>query len=340
MNLLKSLILPILYMSFGDGGGGGGPDPAGGGGAGTQPAPGTPPLGQGPPAGAAPGAGQPPANQGVRQFFPDVPDEHWAIMEPHVGRFEGTVTQLQQQVAAFKPLIDAGYDPQKLQGLVNFESNFDQNPLQTWIQMGQMLQEGQNGQPPAVHPDVDLDYLAAIARGEDPDAAPGVPQGQPGAPPAGATPELAQAYEQISALTQQVAQLQQGFQQDQVSRQTAVEDQVLTRRMGQMREALTKGGWPEDLLTDENLGAQVIMHRGDYAKATQALLAQRAALLKGITDPRLNPNDPSNTNPETQLPNGPPPSRNREVPRRDEHDPWKKGTRSATARLARMNGSG
>lgn len=315
-----------------------GPDPAGGGGAGTQPAPGTPPVGQGPPAGAAPGAvpGTSPQGAGVRQFFPDVPDEQWAIMEPHVGRFEGTVTQLQQQVAGFKPLIDAGYDPQRLQGLANFETNFANNPLETWIQMGQMLQQGENGQPPAVHPDVDLEYLAAIARGEDPDAAPGVPQGQPGAPPGQQpSPELAAAYEQIQTLTRTVEQMQQGLQQDQVSRQTAIEDQVLTRRLGQMRETLTKSGWPEDLLTDENLGAQVIMYRGDYAKATKALLDQRAALLKGITDPRLNPNNP---NPGTQLPNGAPPSRDRQVPRRDENDPWKKGTRNAEARLSRMNG--
>lgn len=312
------------------------PDPAGGGGAGI-PANGTPPQqGQGqPPVGAT--AAQP---QGVRQFFPNVPDEHWALMEPHVANFEGTVTQLQQQVAAFKPMIDAGYDPQRLQGLVNFEAKFAQSPLDTWLEMGQMLQQGQNGQPPAVHPDVDLEYLAAIARGEDPDATPGVVPNQPGAtPPGQLTPELQQAYEQIATLTQQVTQLQQGFQQDQVTRQTQVQDQVLKLRMGQMREALKKGGWDETLLTDEVLGGAIIVHKGDFQQAVQALLDQRTALLKGITDPRLNPNTTA-TPGRTTLPNGAPPTDARTQSRRGDNDPFSKGTRNAEARLKRLNSGG
>jgi hypothetical protein len=312
------------------------PDPtavAGGGGAGN-PAPGTPPQGQGqPPAGTAPAQ---PQAQGVRQYFPNVPDEHWALMEPHVGQFEGYVTQLQQQVAPFKQLTDAGYDPQRLQGLVNFESRFAQDPLNVWLEMGQMLQQGQNGQNPALHPDVDLEYLAAIARGEDPDATPGVTSGQPGAQQQGQmTPELQAAYQQIQQLTQTVEQLQGSFQQDQVQRQTAIQDQFYNRRMEQMKQALTKGGWPEELLSEEALGAHVITHRGDFQKATQSLLDQRAALLKGIADPRLNPT-PNPTN----LPNGAPPVTQRQVPRRDENDSFRKGTRNAEARLRRLNGGG
>lgn len=314
------------------------PDPtvvAGGGGAGN-PAPGTPPQGQG----QAPAqGGAAPPQQGARQYFPDVPDEHWALMEPHVGRFEGFVTNLQQQVAQFRPLIDAGVTPDRVQGLVNFENKFAQAPLDTWLEMGQMLQQGQNGQRPAIDPDVDLEYLAAISRGEDPDQTPGVGQPQPGAqPPGQATPELQAAYEMINGLKQELSQLQGTFQQDQVQRQTAVQDQFYNRRMGQMREALKKGGWPEELLTDESLGSQVIVHRGDFARATQSLLDQRAALLKGITDPRLNPNDP--TTRTTTLPNGAPPSANRDLQRRDRDDPFKAATRNAEARLKRNNGSG
>lgn len=334
MNLLKSLILPTLYMSFQDGGGGGVPDPAGGGGAGN-PAVGTPPPGQGqqPAGGGAPP--QAAATPGVRQYFPDVPDEHWALMEPHVGRFEGMVTQLQQQVAPFKGLVDAGYDPQRLQGLVNFESRFSQDPLRVWLELGEHLQQGEGGQAPALHPDVDLEYLGAIARGEDPDATPGVPPGQPGAVPQGQlSPELQAAYEQIQALTQQVSQLQQGFTQEQTERQTAIQDQFYDRRMTQMRGALKQGGWPEELLTDDTLGGMVITHRGDFQKATQALLSQRAALLKGITDSRLNPNDPKT---QTALPNGAPPTPDRTVSRRRDGDPFGKATKNAEARLKRLN---
>lgn len=272
----------------------------------------------------------------MRQYFPNVPDEHWALMEPHVGQFEGFVTQLQQQVAPMKALTDRGYTPERLQGLVNFESKFASKPLDTWLEMGQMLQQpGENGAPAAIDPDVDLEYLAAIARGEDPDATPGVPQGQPGAVPQGQmTPELQSAYEQIQQLTQTVSQLQQGFQQDQVQRQTAIQDQFYNGRMTQMKDALKKGGWPEELLTDENLGAHVITHRGNFQTATQALLDQRTSLLKGIRDPNLNPNQP------TTLPNGAPQSRTREVPRRDRSDPFKQGTRNAEARLKRLNQPG
>lgn len=319
------------------------PDPAavaGGGGAGN-PAPGTPPAqgGQGQP--PAQGQSATPPQQGVRQYFPDVPDEHWALMEPHVGRFEGMVTQLQQQVAPFKAMTDAGYDPQRLQGLVNFESRFQQAPLDVWLELGAELQKpGPNGQA-ALHPEVDLEYLAAIARGEDPDVTPGVPPGQPGAPQEGQpTPELTQAYQMINDLTQQVAQLQQGVQQDQVQRQTAIQDQFYDRRMTQMREALTKGGWPEELLDEKVLGGLVITHRGNFQQATQALLDQRTSLLKGLADQRLNPNDPSNPRNPTNTPNGVPPSRDRSVSRRDNGDPFKTGTRNAEARLKRLNQPG
>jgi hypothetical protein len=311
------------------------PDPtavAGGGGAGN-PAPGTPPVGQGQPPAAPQGAG-------VRQFFPNVSDEHWAIMEPHVGQFEGTVTQLQQQAAALKPLTEAGYTPERLQGLVNFEQRFAQRPLDVWLELGNMLQRGENGQRPAIDPDVDLEYLAAIARGEDPDTTPGVGTTQPGAQqPGQMTPELTQAMQTIAELQQRVEQLQGSFQQDQVQRQTQIQDRFYENRMGQMREVLEKGGWPKELLTDEMLGSSVIVHRGRFDLAAKSLLDQRAALIRGITDPRLNPNDPNNPS-RTTLPNGAPPTPNRDVRSRDSNDPFKVATRSAEARLKRANQPG
>lgn len=310
------------------------PDPASGGGAGT--------VADGVQPGAQPGQGAPPQQQGVqsagfRQNFPNVPDEHWALIEPHIGQVEAYTTQLQQQLAPFKSLVDAGYTPDRVQGLVNFETRFEANPLETWVELGKMLQQpGGNGQS-AVHPDVDLDYLAAIARGEDPEqgAAPGI---QPGAAPVqpgadGQTPEMQALLQHVQSLQQRLDQAEQTSQQQEVARQTAIQDQVYDRRLGQMREALTQGGWPEDLVSDEMLGSQIIIHRGDFAAATKALLDQRANLLKGFVANRQQ------TQP-TDLPNGVPGTASRDVRNRDKGDSFKEATNRASARLARLNGAG
>lgn len=300
------------------------PDPAGGGGAG---APAVQPVqGQ--------GQGAPQGQAGFRQHFPDVPDEHWALIEPHVGQIEAHTTQLQQQVAPFKALTDAGYDAQTLQGLVQFDQNFRSDPLAVWLKMGEALQQpGQNGRS-AVHPDVDMEYLAAIARGEDPDAG-SVPGIQPGADPqqtpAGAVPpELAQY---IQGLEQQIQGLQGELQQDRTDRQTQVQDQLYTRRLDQMRGALKGAGYAENTLDDRSLTAHVIAYNGNFAAATKALIDQRSALLQGFVNNRQQEPEP------TELPNGAPPTANRETPARDRKDPFKVARRNAEARMKRANQS-
>lgn len=301
------------------------PDPSGGvGGAGTA-VPGT----------ALPGQGQPQQGQaGFRQHFPNVPDEHWALIEPHIGQVEAHTTQLQQQLAPLQPILDAGYTPQSLQGLVSFDQKFNANPLQTWLELGNMLQQSQNGAAPAIHPDVDLEYLAAIARGQDPDAG-SVPGTQPGADPSQVgDPQYQQLMAQLQAQQQEIASLKGGFEQERVQRETSVQDQLYARRTEQMKQALVQGGWPEELVTEEMMGSAIIMHRGDFAKAAKALLDQRSAMLKGFTQNRQT--DP----PPTNLPNGAPSSPTREPQGRNRNDPWKAATRNAEARLKRSGGQG
>ena len=266
---------------------------------------------------------------GFRQYFPNVPDEHWALIEPHIGQVESHTTQLQQQLAPFKQLTDAGYTPETLQGLVNFDRQFNDAPLNTWLQLGTNLQ-----QQGLLDKDVDLEYLAAIAQGEDPDAgsAPGM---TPGAELEGQDPQTQQLLGTIQALQDKVNQLESGLQEENRTRQEQIQDRVLEQRMTQMREALTKSGWPEELLSDEMLTGQVITYRGDFQAATKAMIDQRSALLKGFAGQR------NVTPPPTELPNGAPPTKSRdEGSYRDRNDPWKGATRTAAARLQRANQPG
>jgi len=283
----------------------------------------------------APGTVQPAGDQGqaqnesagFRQYFPDVPDEHWQLIEPHMGRMQGYVTQMQQQMAPFKSFIDSGYSPEQATNLLRFEQRFAQSPLEVWLELGGLLQQGQNGQPPVMDPELDLEHLAALARGEDPDAAPGVGLTQPGAQP---QPGSQDPY--VQGLEAQLQELQQSIQQDRSSRQQMIEDTVYDRELTKMRQTLVQAGWPQEMLSDESLGAHVIVHRGDFGQATKSLVDQRAGLLKGFVQ---------NRNPEpqpTDLPNGAPPTTPREdVKPRDRNDPWKAATRNAQARLARNN---
>jgi hypothetical protein len=284
-----------------------------------------------------PGQGQPQqqGDTGLRQYFPNVPDDHWAIMEPHVQQMGAQITQLQQQVAPLRQAFQQGYDGEHLARLAAFDSRFRADPTETWIDIGRQLQESVNGGPPAVDPNVDLDYLAALARGEDPDAAPG--GGQPPQPGAqqgqmpGASPEVMQYVQQLEA---KVEELANGFQQDRTDRQTQVQDAVFDRQLSRMRDTLKKVGWPEERLTQQALTARVLVHGGRFDQATQAMVDERNDLLKGWTQSRTE-QQPG----PTDMPNGAPPTPDRNVRTRDSRDPFKTGTRNAAARLARANGT-
>lgn len=283
---------------------------------------------------APPGQGQQPQGEsGLRQYFPSVPDEHWAIMEPHVQQMGAQITQLQQAVAPLREALNAGYDGEHLARLAQFDMNFRQNPLETWIEIGRNLQQAQGGMQPAVDPEVDLDYLAALARGEDPDAAPdggqypqsGAQQGQGQQ----GSPELMAYVQQLEA---RVSEMDQNLQQDRNDRQTQVQDAVFMRQLGKLRDTLKQAGWPEEVLTDQALTARVLIHNGQFDAAAKAMVDERSGLLKGWHQQRTEQPPPTN------MPNGAPSSPDRDVRTRDQRDPFKRGTQKASARLARLNG--
>lgn len=251
---------------------------------------------------------------------------------------QGHITQLEQQVASLQPVFQAGYTPETIQGLVNFDQKFSRNPVEEWLNIGKMLQQATNGGNPALDPEIDLEHLAALARGEDPDANQPPAGGQPpqaGGPQMQGLPPEVQQYVQgleatIGQLGAQVQELQQGFQQDRAQRTQTVQDRAFEIRIGQMRDALKKSGWPEELLTDQALTAEVLVHRGNFGQAAKALIDRRTALLKSATArPEPEP---------AEMPHGAPPSPSRrETPGTKPGDPWAGARKSAESRLARAN---
>lgn len=245
------------------------------------------------------------------QFFPNVPEEHRPLIEPHIREMQGHVTKLEQQLAPFKPFVDAGLQAQDAAGLVKFSQDFDAAPVDMWLRMGTMLQDQQ-----VLDPEIDLEYLAALARGEDPDALGGVEEN--GAP---------QTPSELEELRQQLQALQDEREQEKVSRQEQIQNQFFDRQLGKMREELVKAGIPEDILTEEALTARVIVHKGNVASATKSFVDERAAILKGFTKNK-EPDD-------LELPNGVP-DHEREEPR-ERDGSWGVARNKASARLRREN---
>lgn len=243
---------------------------------GGQSAPGTAQAGGAPGNGAQPAPPQPGApgqgqgqDQGFRQtFFPNVPDEQWGLIEPHVTNINRHVTQLQQRYAPFN-----GYTPEAVQGLANFAQAFDADPVGQWVGMARMLQ--QRG---VLDPDLDIDHLESLLNDEEP----GGPEGGAQMPQVeGLPPEV---QELIGGLHQTVQQLQQRLDsQDQRTTQRT-QDAALQRNLTWMREQLKGTGIDEKLLTEERLLASFIAHRGNAQSAVKDLSDFRSGMLQGYVE--------------------------------------------------------
>lgn len=319
MNRLRNILRPQFMWET--------PDPGGSAGGAGNPAAGTALPGQGQPQGGAD-----PTNQGFWAMFPDVPEEQRPLLEPHIRSAVGRVTQLEQQLAPFKPFLDAGYSPQAAEGLIRFSADFERNPADMWLRMGAMLQQrpGPNGRP-VVDPELDLDHLAALVRGEDPDAQQqGQVPGQQQGPADGQLPPEVLQY--IQGLQQEVQELKQGVTQDRVQRQELIQDRLLDQQLNQMKSSLKEAGWPEDLLTDEELYARLITAGGDVNHALSGMVNVRTGLLRGYTEQNQN-GRPGALN----MPDGAPPTPPTNTPSGRGNDSWGKARVAATQRLARAN---
>jgi hypothetical protein len=242
---------------------------AGDAGAGTgDPAPGNPT-----PQPGAPGQGQTDPNAGFNWgLFPDVDEAMRPQLEPHLRNVQGHVTRLEQQMAPFKPFVDAGYTPDQVQGLAQFADSFAQDPAGTWLAMAKQLQdEGRIDQ------DLDLDAVARIAMGQGP-----APEEQPTQSQfEGVVPPQVAQY--IAQLESRLSQLEGGFEQQNQAQRQAQNRELLNNAISTVREALIADGYPEEALTDIAINGALVASRGQPQAAIQALQAQRTALLQGFT---------------------------------------------------------
>jgi|SRR3954453_6866914 hypothetical protein len=268
---LRNLYQPTFLYEVPGGAASGGAPPV------AQPAAPTPQPAQGQ------GQGQ---GDGFRStFFPNVPDEHWQLIEPHIGGVNRHVTQLQQRYAPFN-----SYTPEAVQGLARFAEAFEQNPTAQWIVMARALQ--QNGQ---LDPDLDLDHLESLINGQQ-QAEATSPVGEiEGVPP--------QIAEMLQQQQQVIQQLQERLDKGDLTQRQSIEDQALKRTMGWMKSQLKKAGVNEELLTDQRLMGMFISHGGNPQAAIQDAIDYRTALLGGVVpDPKQQ-----SQKQELKLDNGVPP---------------------------------
>lgn len=300
MHFFRNLF-PILYLIDPADGGSGGGAPA-------APAPGAQPNGQGDP-----------AQQGgdFWSMFPNVPEEHRPTLEPHLRHTQAEITRLQQQQAQYRPIVDSGYQPQQLQGLINFDQRYQQQPMQVWLDMASALQ-----QAGVIGEDLDLEAVQSIAAGQDVPDDSGDPAQQGEIPPA------VQAY--IQRLEAKVNQIEGGIQQQTQRSQEMVQDNLLRTQHNRMRMELQQAGYDPEYLTTERLNSFLLTHRGQVNAAIEDLKTMRNQVLQGFTNNRQ-------PTPPLESRNGGPQAPKPAVSVRDQNDPWAKARVGATNRLKRAN---
>jgi hypothetical protein len=266
----------FLYAAI-DPGAGGGPAGVAPGAQPVAPAPTPQPQGQGQP-------GQQGQGDGFRStFFQGVPDDQWALIEPHVGRMNQHFTQLQQRYAPF-----SSYTPEAVQGLARFAESFEADPAGQWITLARALQ--QQGR---LDPDLDVDHLESLLSGQQQQQKPQVPEGLNPQDPRDAL---------IMQLQQKLDEVDGWRQQTQQERTQRVEDVALNKNLDWMKEQLKAGGIDESLLTRNRLIAAFVGHGGNAQAAVQDQLDYRTALMGGVVP------DPAQVKKQTtlDLPNGAP----------------------------------
>lgn len=260
------LLFPTLYAAI---------DP------GASPGPPATPPAQPTPTPQPPSQGQGQGDGFRSTFFPNVPDEHWQLIEPHMSGVNKHVTQLQQRYAPFN-----SYTPEAVQGLARFAQAFDQDPVAQWLVLARALQ-GQG----KLDPDLDVDHLESLITGQA-QQEPEIPEGLNQEDPRDSL---------IIKLQQQVEDLSGKWEQNEQTTRQRTEDVALKKAIGWMRTELKKGGIGEDLLTDQRLISQFVGHGGNAQAAVKDALDYRTALLGGVV-----PDPKTQKTRELELPNGAP----------------------------------
>lgn len=232
-----------------------------------------------------PGQQQQGQDQGFRNtFFQGVPDDQWAMLEPHVGPMNQHITQLQQRYAPF-----SSYTPEAVQGLARFAEAFETDPAGQWITLARALQS--QGR---LDPDLDVDHLESLLGGQgQPEPQPQIPQGlDPNDPKDALIMQMQQKLDEVDGWCQK---------QETGSRQR-IEDAALNKSLDWMKTQLQAGGIDESLLTRQRLVSAFVGHGGNAQAAVQDQLEYRNAIMGGtIPDPAQVKRDRT-----LDLPNGAP----------------------------------
>lgn len=266
---------------------------------------GDPGTGAGEPQGTAQG-GQEQSGQFNWGPFPGIPEEVRPQLEPHLKGIQSYITKREMEFAPFKPLVDAGFDSETIQGVMNFTSRMQQDPVNTVFALMEELQQA--GQ---IDADLDLESVKLVASGqplpgEEPGGGGDIIEQPPGGGQDGEIPEWGQQ------LMQAVGQLVQMNQTEQQRRQQGAQDRLLNQTMDNLRNSLSeakldlKAVSEDPAVQDRWLTSLLITHNMDVNAAAQAAIAFRDNSVQAFTQETTD-NDP--TQRELELPRGAPGSR-------------------------------
>lgn len=231
------------------------------------PAPATQPpasgQGQGVPGTTGPG-GSDGFNWGL---FPNIPEAHRELLQPHLKDVQGHITKLEQQYAPYKDVMSA-VQPDQVQDLLGFLNNYSQNPLQTWLGLAQSLKDGGH----ITNPEFDMDALVSYMTQQvmqEPD--PEMP------------PWAQQMAQQLQQMSQAEEQRQMMAQQQTATQEQQQQQQMLAEARTAVRSQMTAAGIPTDLYSDGDLTGLFISYNGDVDQVVQRIIAQRDGLLGNFT---------------------------------------------------------
>jgi hypothetical protein len=244
-------------------------------------------------------------------MFPNIPEQHRVLLEPHLREVQAHITKLEQQHAPFKTFADAGFTPEQTTGLLQFAQAFDNNPLGMWLRLGIELQN--SGQ---IDGDLDLEQVQAVALG------------QQGPGDIGDSEEMEfESQDPLAELSQRLDAFEQRDQDRETTRRQQTEDQLLQRQLVSMQETLKEAGLED--VSDEELIARIITANGDPDKAVQSLVGFRDSVVKGFTERKSGEPNP------LEMPKGSP-----QAPKKPETrpgDPFREATIAAQQALEARN---
>jgi len=245
-------------------------------------------------------------------MFPNIPEGHRELLEPHLREIQGYTTRLEQQVAPYRSLMGAIPEDQ-VQNMIGFLNQWGADPVSTWLGLAQSLKDDGIISNPAFS----VEQIAPLIQAQQ--------QMSPGAGVGGEeVPQWAQALQaRIDQMEQQenqrVAQVEEQQQQ-----------QMLGEAQVNMRATLAAAGLPEELLSQELLNSAIIAQNGDVAAATTMLTNMRESILKGFTE-----SNGSGPKPPTMVGGAPQAPQGNLRPRQG--DPFRQATVAAEQALAMSN---